>query len=457
MSQNPSIQTAVDTPIVLTEQSFPKQNYLSLSEKLSCQTSQLETAYKHIRDTPESSLLKELITSLISYSEQGQSAQSAIALENLPYTVSKLQIASERYQKYYADSFETSVALSTIQGATNAIIQALVADILQKEKLFTTEPILCGKGEFNWVYSDSEKVIYIPRNTSINSFACYQQRKICLGKFHEMDTSHPQIQHIGSKPFPHAIGDLVKAETVSSIFLSSHAEDQHKVQAAQAVGAYLHSARFLKIEGFGQVDVEKSQQEKIIGRKASWELYLKSLVERHFKPTSENISISDKIQTTSSIAELPRLLRKHAETFSQSKSSVSLILPDPSPNNFAFNRSALKACSTDWDCARISTCGEMVGRLLYSWVYSQDWQRPQYKALNTNHRLELAKSALRILIPDQDERRIAKIEGIAWLALSCFDRASNSLHNSQQSQTQQTSRNSKRFIEELDTVLKLKV
>ena len=170
-----------------------------------------------------------------------------------------------------------------------------------------------------------------------------------------------------------------------------------------------------------------------------------------------NISISDKIQATSSIAELPKLLRVHAETFSQSKSSVSLILPDPSPNNFAYNRSALKACSTDWDCARISTCGEMVGRLLYSWVYSQDWQRPQYKVFPTNLRLELAKSALRISIPDQDERRIAKIEGIAWLALSCFDRASNSLHNSQQSQTQQTSRNSKRFIEELDTVLKLKV
>lgn len=53
MSQNPSIQTklTVDTPIILTQQSFPTQNYLSISEKIRCQTSQLETAHKHIRGT----------------------------------------------------------------------------------------------------------------------------------------------------------------------------------------------------------------------------------------------------------------------------------------------------------------------------------------------------------------------------------------------------------------------
>jgi hypothetical protein len=449
--QTSSLNPGPENP--LEHNTFIAQTNSPLLEKLRCQTSQLKTAILHLNETPESQQLKKLITGFASFFEQDRSLDSTLNFKNLSYAVSRIQHASDRYEKKFADSFET-FALKAITSASNAILQCLVADILQKENLFSSEPILCGKGSYNWVFTSGDQVIYIPRATSIDPRDYYLQRALCLKHLHDIDPSHPLIHRIGTTPFPYAIGDLVKGETVSAIFQSLNTTHEDKIQAAQAVGAYLHTAIYIQVEGFGKITVKDDPSQKIIGEHTTWQDYLHSLVNIHRSSTSESIAVMAKIQREVNRSDLSELLLLHTQTLHDSKLKTSLIFPDPNPNNFTF-RSKLKVCSTDWDGARVSTSGEMASHLLYNWVFLKEWEQPQYKHLNFDFRIQLFKSALRILVPNEQERVQAKQEGYSWLVLRCYARAADALLKSEQSTSDTTKRNAERFIEELKSVLML--
>lgn len=442
-----------DRTLSLSGPTFALQTFLS--ERINAHISQLTTAFVLLRPSLETTELIQL-TDRLKAAVFGENTQVQLSPE-FPLLLGKMQLVSEQYRKKHANSFEVAVPIKSIQSSVHAIIQILAADALSKMSTQQSEPIHCGEGEFNWVLTNGEHVVYIPKKATFDSLLGYKQRKICCEQLSSVVPTHPRILEVHGEPFSYAVGELMQSPTISQIFLSPNHSEAEKRLAAQAVGAYLRAAINLPVNGYGRIQAQSGQELTLFGKYATWSDYAESVFHPCRVSGEKSAVIEETLNRLTEQRSLKHALQEAASVMISSAPKSGLVLPDPGLSNFSYDASRLQVYSTDWDCALISTPGELAGRLFYCWVFSREWQQPRYHTFPESFRFELVKEALRVIVPDTAERVQVKKEAHAWLVLSCYSRAAAALARNCPTAEGVIERSAQRFVNELKAILQLKV